>query len=56
MELGIKKMREILEDDKSGKQEMVQAANAMSGLINRYKDIFGFKPEKETELRSVKNF
>lgn len=56
MELGIEKMRDILEDDDSGKQEKVQAANAMSGLVNRYKEIFGVAPEGDGELRSVKNF
>jgi len=56
MTLAIEKMVGVLEDEDDAHKK-VQAANALSGLVKRYKELFkDSHSEGEAKLRSVKNF
>lgn len=55
MEDAINEMHKIIiEADTENKK--AYAANALSGLVTRYKEMFGLTPEQPVELKSVKSF
>jgi hypothetical protein len=57
MSLAIDEMIAVLESDEETANQKTQAANALSGLVQRYKKLFNTAPEKgDKKLKSVKNF
>lgn len=56
MSEAIREMQKIIASEDATENQKSQAVNAMSGLANRYDDIFGFTDEEKSNLKSVKNF
>lgn len=54
LEESIKRMREIVDTEDAGKA--TNAANAISGLVARYKDLFGTEITEPIKMKAVKNF
>ena len=55
MHNSINAMEKIVTSEDDGHRQ-IQAANALSGLVRTYKDMFGVAPEEKTKLKSVKGF
>lgn len=53
----IERMDAILTSDEKDAHKNVQAANAMAGLVKRYKELFDVGMEEyQPKMKSVKNF
>jgi hypothetical protein len=56
LEDAINEMHKLTMDTKQTPNTRAYSANALSGLVSRYKDMFGIENEEPTRLKSVKNF
>lgn len=56
MEDAIEKVHKDVNDKSLNSNQRAYSANALSGLVRSYREMFGTAGEGETKLRSVKNF
>lgn len=56
MQDAINRVHEDVTDEESNSNQRAYSANALSGLIRSYKEMFGAAPEEPGKLKSVKNF
>jgi hypothetical protein len=56
MEDAIEKVHADVVSEESSTNQRAYSANALSGLVTRYKDLFGVVPEEKTKMKAVKNF
>lgn len=56
MEDAIEKVHNDINDPELNSNQRAYSANALSGLVRSYREMFGTAGEGEGKLRSVKNF
>jgi len=52
----IESVHDDVKNSKLNSNQRAYSANALSGLIRSYKEMFGEAPEEKTKLKSVKGF